>query len=320
LSDAAATTEAQDDADHFVSVFCDVLKHDMDEDVILARMDKHFDPIPAVLFSNEDEQKALQKSVDQFSRRFDCNYSSSIFILPFDANPATGKIKIKTYHISLLNEWFSYFHKCRRSVCRAHMYCITLGALDKHPHFWPDMSEEMRAVAKNLMESRVWDALEIATARLASYWDRVGQILDFVFFNIKQYERDGFPLVLERIKRNFAMSCPDIYNSHAWHEMNKYANSEKQNGYKWLIRRRNLVVHSMQMKPRPTYDNDVIFEYEFDHFEDRIVRDLAIKELREELLDIHSHLTSAASLVPFVIELATLGLDALDREITSRHR
>jgi hypothetical protein len=75
----------------------------------------------------------------------------------------------------------------------------------------------------------------------------------------------------------------------------------------------------MQIAPKRNDDHDdAIFEYEFDHYERRVINVLAIRESGEELLDIHSHLASAALLVPFVIELATLGLDSVAREIRSR--
>jgi hypothetical protein len=199
------------------------------------------------------------------------------------------------------------------------MYYITYGALDKHPNFWPDMPAEERTNRRSVTERRFFDALEIATTRLSSYWDRVGQILAFVFFNVRQYERDVFSSVLDRIKKNFIPTCPEIANSPAWDSITKYANSEKKGGYKWLARRRNLIVHSMQMAPsRKGDDPDAILEYEFNHYEHRVINDLVIKELKEELGDIHSHLASAALLVPCVIELARLGLDAVASETASR--
>jgi hypothetical protein len=315
LSNDTAENAVGSKIDRFASTLTRVLGHDMEEDTILLHMGEFFNPQPANLFSSDKEKDALQWSVDQLMRRFTPEVSNPpLVVLPFDADPKTGKVKLKTYHISLVNEWFSYFYKCRRSVCRAHMYYITCGALDKYPEFWPDMPHEERKNRRDLMERRFYDALEIATTRLSSYWDRVGQLFDFVFFNIRQYERDVFPSVLDRIKKNFVPTCPEIANSSAWDSITKYANSEKRDGYKWLARRRNLIVHSMQMAPkRQSDDTDAIFEYEFNHYEHRVISDLAIKEPEEELADIHSHLASAALLVPFVIELVRLGLDAVDR-------
>ena len=283
-------------------------------------MEEFFNPKPATLFTSDKDKDSLQWSIDQLMRRFTPGLTNPpLFVLPFDANPETGKVKFKTYHISLVNEWFSYFYKCRRSVCRAQVYYITYGALRKFPEFWPDMPEEERTTRRNVMERRFFDALETATTQLSSYWDRVGQILAFVFFNIRQYERDVFSSVLDRIKKNFIPTCPEIANSPAWDSINKYANSEKRDGYKWLARRRNLIVHSVQMAPsRKSDETDAIIEYEFNHYQHRVISDLRIKEPEEELGDIHSHLASAALLVPYVVELTTLGLDAVAREITSR--
>lgn len=90
------------------------------------------------------------------------------------------------------------------------MFYITLECIQTRPEFWTNMTEESSRIYARALSRSFWDALEIATIRLASYWDRVGQLLDFVFFNIRQYERDGFPVVLERIKKNFASTFPEV--------------------------------------------------------------------------------------------------------------
>lgn len=146
-------SEVEDKIEQFVSIVSRVLSHDMAEDTILLHMEKHFKPKPATLFSTETEKDALKWSVDQLMRRFTPGASNPpLVVLPFDADPTTGKVKFKTYHISLVNEWFSYFYKCRRSVCRAHMYYITYGMLGLHPEFWLDvMPEEERTNRRDLM-------------------------------------------------------------------------------------------------------------------------------------------------------------------------
>jgi hypothetical protein len=217
LSNNNVEDDVENKIDRFASALTSLLSHSMNEDTTLLHMEEFFDPKPAALFYTDSEKDALQRLVDQFMRRFSRDIGGPrLIILPDDPDTATGKVRVKTYHISLVNEWFSYFQKCRRSVCRAHVYLITCEALDKHPEYWSDMSQHERANRRDLMERRFCDALEIATTRLSSYWDRVGQILDFVFFNICQYERDVFPSVLDRIKKNFIPTCPEIANSSAW--------------------------------------------------------------------------------------------------------
>ena len=61
-----------------------------------------------------------------------------------------------------------------------------------------------------------------------------------------------------------------------------------------------------------------MFEYEFNHFEARVIRDLALKPPKEELELIHAHLAKAAQLFRGVFDLASLGLDLIEKEVKSR--
>ncbi len=63
-----------------------------------------------------------------------------------------------------------------------------------------------------------------------------------------------------------------------------------------------------------------MFKHEFNHFEARVIRDLALKSPKEELELIHSHLTKAAELFRGVFELSSLGADLIKEEVTSRGR
>ena len=49
----------------------------------------------------------------------------------------------------------------------------------------------------------------------------------------------GSPVVLERIKKNFVHTFPEIGRDLNWTALLEYANSEKPSGFKWLVRRRN---------------------------------------------------------------------------------
>jgi hypothetical protein len=132
------------------------------------------------------------------------------------------------------------------------MFALAVGNLRTHPN-WFNMTEEHIGIYARVLEGYFWNALEIATIRLASYWDRVGQLLDFVFFNIRQHEREGFPVVLERIKKNFAPTFSEVFRDDPnWNALLEYANSEKPSGLKWLLRRRNVAVHSTSFRPHGT--------------------------------------------------------------------
>jgi hypothetical protein len=68
-----------------------------------------------------------------------------------------------------------------------------------------------------------WEHAETAYIRLASMWDRAGQLLDYVFFNIRQFERNGFPTVLDRIKTNFIVLDKTAEREDLWVQIRHYA-------------------------------------------------------------------------------------------------
>src|SRR5208282_2588821 len=92
----------------------------------------------------------------------------------------------------------------RSSICRTHMYLIGSGIIKQHPEVvnWPDDPEIRRIFVSNV-EGYFWEHAETSYIRLASFWDRVGQLLAFAFFNIRQYEHDVFSAVMDRISANF---------------------------------------------------------------------------------------------------------------------
>jgi hypothetical protein len=68
---------------------------------------------------------------------------------------------------------------------------------------FPAIPSEVQENFIALVESSFWEQTETAYIRMASNWDRVGQILDFAFFSIRQFERDGLTAVMDRICSNF---------------------------------------------------------------------------------------------------------------------
>ncbi len=203
-------------------------------------------------------------------------YASSERLIIVKRGKTQEPERLRTYHIDITNELSQSFHVVRKSVCRVHMYYIGLECLRTRPEFWVEMTQEKADAYIPALAASFWDALEIATIRLISFWDRVGQLLDFVFFNIRQYERDGFPAVLERIKKNFALTYPEIAADQNFKGLVEYVNSGKPSGFKWLTRRRNLAVHSTRFRPHEDR-RDAMFDYEFNHYEARVIRDLALK-------------------------------------------
>jgi hypothetical protein len=59
-----------------------------------------------------------------------------------------------------------------------------------------------------------------------------------------------------------------------------------------------------------------LFEYEFNHYEARVIRDLVLKSPEEELEVINLHLAKAAELFRGVFDFARLGLDLIEQDVT----
>src|SRR5262249_10897073 len=142
-----------------------------------------------------------------------------------------------TYFSAALGEALENFQRCRRSICRSHMLCLAGEYMRKLD---PPQQGEATNFYKKATGELFWEHAETSYIRLASFWDRIGQLLDFVFFNIRQYERDGFPAVMDRLRVNFVLVNDQIDNCEAWKLLRAYQTSEKPEGLNWLLRRRNL--------------------------------------------------------------------------------
>jgi hypothetical protein len=293
-----------------------ILSYAVNEPILIKNAEKLFSPRPANIFSNAAEAEELERYIQaNFVERFGAVYEPCV--LEHDQSRAPKQVR--TYHIDIAKELTRSFHVCRDATCRLHMLYVGLDCLRTKPEFWDEMTEETRKPYADALTGSFWDSVEIATIRLVSYWDRVGQLLDFVFFNIRQYERDGFPAVLERIKRNFAPTFAELDAHPSYNALIEYASSEKTNGFKWLTRRRNLTIHSTQFRPHEDKP-DILFDYEYNHYETRVVRGLALKSPKEELDLVHIHLTKAAELFRGAFDLAKLGIDLIEKDVESRRR
>ena len=212
--------------------------------------------------------------------------------------------KYDTYSDAAFHEAIAVFYAARKSVCRAHMLEIGIAALHRFPEMVNTTDEQIRSWFLSNAEHAFWEHAENAFVKLCSYWDRVGQILDFTFFRIRQFERDGFTAVMDRIYANFFHVYEDIRNSLAWKSLRKYQNSEQEDGLKWLLRRRNLVIHSLHLQPIQTEaEEEKIFESAYNHLEESLRQKLRPGTPKQEVERLHAHLRAAAELFPHVLTL-----------------
>jgi hypothetical protein len=211
--------------------------------------------------------------------------------------------KYDTYSDAAFHEAIAVFYAARKSVCRAHMLEIGTAALHSFPESVPTESEQFRSSFLLNAEHAFWEHAENAFVKLCSYWDRVGQILDFTFFRIRQFERDGFTAVMDRIHVNFFPVYEDIRNSLAWKSLRKYQNSEQEDGLKWLLRRRNFIIHSLHLQPIQTEAEEKIFESAYNHLEESLRQRLRPGTPKQEVKRLHAHLLAAAELFSHVLTL-----------------
>jgi hypothetical protein len=149
-------------------------------------------------------------------------------------------LQFDMYGDATIREIFSSFQRCRRSVCRTHICFIARDLYNREPDTFKGIPKNVRTGLLAYMTEVFWEHAEISYIRLASFWDRIGQFLDFVFFIIRQYKSDGFPSVMDRIHSNYMRLIPELASSSFWTELRKYQTSEKTDGFQWLVRRRNL--------------------------------------------------------------------------------
>lgn len=285
------------DYERFADVIGDAMAYALSESLIFARLEEFFDPKPASLAKGGDID-ALQNRVDRAITRLGGPPRS--IIRGHDEPPPT----YDTYAAAAMDEVLSAFRLARRTVCRAHTFMIGCGMIRTHPEIMrlPE-AEEVREQFLSAAERAFWEHTETAFINICCYWDRVGQILDFAYFGIRQFERDGFTAVVDRIHANAAPMRPELQSSLAWVALRRFQNSEKDDGLKWLLRRRNLIVHSLHLRPIRSAPDEELFKSAYNHLEVKLASKLAPRSPIEEVEQLNLHLTAAADLFPNLLAI-----------------
>lgn len=290
------TPTEQDSEDRFAEVLGEVMAYAAKEPVILGRLEEYFSPKPAKLAESIDEQSKLNAQVERVIRAFG---GAPKLIIQGNNDP---KPMYDMYMAAALNEAITMFHRARRSICRAQTFLIGAHLLGSTTDlFNQPLTAELRDVMHRSADSIFWEHTETSFIRLASYWDRIGQILDFSFFSIRQYERDGFSAVLDRIRSNVLRMNPDYGVHDSWRELWAYKKSEREDGLQWLLSRRNLLVHSLHLRGQALTEQNEIFDSAFNHLDSRFRQNLAPGIPSKEIERVHVHLNQAARLFPHVL-------------------
>jgi hypothetical protein len=285
-------------------VLGNVLMQCMNESMVMVQLEafSFFSPTPASL--HLDDNTPLSDALNRLSSAL--GGPPQLIVVPDNAPHPY----FDTYAEAAISEGIEAFLRARTSVCRTHLYLIGSALITSQPELMhlPE-DPNIRRILITEVNERFWEHAETSYVRLASFWDRMGQILDFVFFNIRQYEHDGFAAVFDRIKCNFVPMSPQLRDSPAWIHLNEFQKSERKDGLKWLLRRRNLLIHSLHLSP--TGHNDPvnpIFTCAFNHLEAAALKKLHPGTAEEELQWLHEHLGCAARLLQDIVDLSLLGV------------
>lgn len=281
--------------DRLIQILGKTLEYVANEAVVLNRLEEFFSPKPAKLAASDTEAKALQ-------HRTDC----VIELLggpPKSDTQSANSVHHDIYPLAAISEVMNMFHRTRKSVARTHMFMIGVDLQKRWPEVMNFSDEKNGELFLKSSESAFWEHAETSFIRLAAFWDRVGQTLDFAFFGIRQFERDGFPSVMDRIHNNPVPISRDLATLEGWKRLRVFQTSETEDGLKWLLRRRNLLVHSLHLRPVASQADEEMIDSLYNHLDLSLRRKLAPGTVEHELRRIHTQLSAAASLFPEFLSL-----------------
>jgi len=281
--------------DRLTHVLCEALRYTANEPTLFAQSEEFLSPKLAKLEIDRPLGNRINKVIEQIG-----GVPRLIMYRTGDALP-----RYDTYGGAAIREILDSFQRCRRSVCRTHVCFIGAEFGRTNQDILQDLPKKVKKELIEIMAEVFWEHAETSYVRLASYWDRVGQFLDYIFFNIRQYERDGFPAVMDRISSNYVRLFPGLDTSTFWLELRRYQNSQKPTGFQWLLRRRNLLVHSLHLgaiRGTKAKENP-IFTSAYNHLEESVHKKLQPESPESELGYLHEHLSIATRLFSPVIEL-----------------
>lgn len=208
-----------------------------------------------------------------------------------------------TYPETILREALDVFSRARKSVIRAHLFYSAKVAFEYLPETIEEAyGSEMHTVLRDQNEILFWEHAETAYIRLYSFWDRIGQILDFAFFNIRKFDHNGFYSVMERIKANAVPMNQPLKASRAWVNLEKFKNSAGRENLRWLLERRNLMVHRLHLHPLKVGDA-AFLEGQYNHLSDAHREKLMPQKPEVEVEILVDQLEKASKLFSSVIDV-----------------
>ena len=156
----------------FFKFFDELLKTEFDSISFRTLLMKYYGPRLAKLTTNKEEKDELNRKTSELVKSLG-GVPNFLYRLPNEPNPV-----FDTYVNSAIDEFFLSYQKAREAICRAHIKFIVIDIIGKHPEY---IKKKPYKDLVGYLENLYWDMVEIAYIRLASYWDRAGQLLDYIF-------------------------------------------------------------------------------------------------------------------------------------------
>lgn len=226
-----------------------------------------------------------------------------------------NKTLVDPYPSSAFRELLEYHERTRKAVSRAAMTRIGLEGILANEARLLVPAGEAREQFKQLLGSTFWEHTETAYIKLASYWDRVGQLLAFAFFHVRQYERDGFAGVMQQIHQNIRPVDMTLLSQPGWNSLWSFfsAKAHDEGSFSWLASRRNLLVHRMHLRPLSEDEDSELFETMFDNLEEVVRKKLKPSSPQQEIDKLAAQWAKLNALFPCV-------LDVIERAAETRHK
>lgn len=282
-----------------------LLEYTINEPILFKNIEQFLSPKPVLFANNDKELKALENNINKLIHAL-----GAPFALIIHSEDQIDKNVYDEYGTAAISEIINCFHGCRYAVIKSHLMMIAKCWIEKKPEVIFSNKAEIEKYNDSyieIIESRFWQETENSYIRLASFWDRVGQLLAFMFFNIRQYDREGFSSIFDKIHSNFYPIYSRLSTNESYKKLREFQTSEKQDGLKWLLKRRNILIHSLRL--RKYHYDDPIPICIYNHLEDKLKNSLKPSSEKDEVGYLHTQLRQCAELLHAIIELSFLSID-----------
>ena len=294
------------DIEHFAETLGQIFVGRANALITAKRAEKYFSPRIPTLAANKKDGERINKRLEQLTLAL--GGPPQLLVSVENESPRS----YDTFAVSAIYEMVEGYWKARRRLVNVHLIYITLEGLRVHPEYLVNLSENELPGLLEALTGEFWDAAEDTFTRIFSYWERVAQLLNFVFFHVRQHE-DGFHSVIEKIRANYAPFIPGLVQLEAWQQLRGFETSEEPNGFGWLARRRNLIVHKLSLSHEPFCGSEEFYSSFYNQLTEAFTKKLKKGSYQEELTRMHQQMSVVVDMFGSVLDLAIFGAHIFPR-------